>query len=239
MGDVNETKKLWNIPNALTVFRVILIPAFIYFLLQPDSNSRLLALFLFILASITDFFDGYLARKWNQESAFGRFLDPLADKALVISAIVLFVVLDPQIPAWMVIVIVARDILITLLRWLAIRKGMEVKTSKFGKLKTAFQMFSIVLILVIFAVRSYRHEIIHTYTQEKMRGQKNIEIALNRFQKWILLLPKDQSDPHEKKKVFAESVPYILMLITTIFTAISGIRYLVTNYQILLPKKNE
>ncbi len=224
-----------NIPNTLTVFRVVLVPVFVYFLLKPDPISRIIALGVFFLASISDFFDGYLARKWNQESAFGRFLDPLADKALVISSIFAFVYLDQLIPLWMVLVIIGRDMLITALRFLAIRKGMEVKTSKLGKAKTAFQMISIVIIVVVFIVRSYRVDITRTFEEGRNEGRKNISIAIDSFSEGIRILPDKQISTSRKIRVFAESIPYFVMLLTTWVTIISGIRYIYTNYRILAP----
>ena len=224
-----------TIPNILTILRVIMIPFFIYCLMQNDSIYRWWALVLFILASVTDFLDGYLARKLKQDSALGRFLDPFADKALVVSTIVAFVYLDKQIPLWMVLVIIGRDLLITVMRFLAIRKGMEVKTSKLAKFKTAFQMISIFLILGIFLIRSYRTEIINTFEKGRQEGKKNLDIALDSFAYGLKIITKKEISSAEKEKVFAESMPYFVMLITTIFTIISGLRYIYTNYKILLP----
>ena len=97
-----------NLPNALTIFRVILTPFFIYLLFTSSMYSNLYALIIFILASVTDAFDGYYARKYNIETEFGNFLDPLADKILVSSAFISFYLLD-LIELWMVVVILSRD----------------------------------------------------------------------------------------------------------------------------------
>ena len=224
-----------NIPNILTVLRVILIPAFIYFLIQNDPHSRWMALFVFMIASISDFLDGYLARKWNQDTKFGRFLDPLADKALVVATIVAFVYLDKQIPLWMVLVIIGRDIIITLMRYLAIRKQMEIKTSRLGKWKTTFQMLSIVIIIMVFVLRSYRFDISDTFEKGHMQGKRNFAIAYELFIEGLSTWPKKDIPKIVKTKVFAESVPYFLMLFTTFVTIISGLRYLLTNYRVLYP----
>jgi cardiolipin synthase len=98
--------------------------------------------------------DGYLARKWNQETEFGKFLDPLADKFLVIGTFITFLFLHKQIELWMVLVVIFRDMLITILRWLAIREGFSLRTTVMGKVKTAFQMGTILTILIIFMLIS-------------------------------------------------------------------------------------
>ncbi|HNO21780.1 MAG TPA: CDP-alcohol phosphatidyltransferase family protein, partial [Leptospiraceae bacterium] len=112
---------------------------FIICLFQKKAVYYYSALGLFIAASITDYFDGYLARKWDQTTEFGKFLDPLADKILIQGALVSFLFLDSQIEIWMVASIVLRDILITALRSVGIANGTEVKTFVLAKWKTAFQ----------------------------------------------------------------------------------------------------
>ncbi len=148
---------MFTLPNLLTIVRIILIPVFLYFLVfSTTATSRAIALGIFILASVTDFLDGYLARKLKQDSSLGRFLDPLADKFLVIAALGVFLYIDPLIPIWMVLVIVGRDLLITLMRYLAIQKGSELRTTRLAKAKTAFQMTAIILILIIFIVQAIK-----------------------------------------------------------------------------------
>tara|TARA_B100001250_G_C19770304_1_gene776821 strand:+ start:571 stop:1161 length:591 start_codon:yes stop_codon:yes gene_type:complete len=137
-----------NIPNVLTFLRIVSVPFFIYFLLC-DSNY-IFASFIFIIASVTDFLDGYFARKFNAISNFGTFFDPLADKLLVISCFVSFLyieLLQESVLLWMIVVIVFRDVSITLLRLLIQSKNMTMITTKVAKAKTAFQMGSIGLIL--------------------------------------------------------------------------------------------
>ncbi|MBP5195258.1 MAG: CDP-diacylglycerol--glycerol-3-phosphate 3-phosphatidyltransferase [Lachnospiraceae bacterium] len=137
-----------NLPNKLTTFRVVLIPFFIFFLMtELIPYSKWVALALFCIASLTDFFDGYLARKWNMVTNFGKFMDPLADKLLVCSAIIAFTAMD-RMPAWIVIIIVAREFIISGFRLIAAEKGVVIAASYWGKFKTASQMFMIILFII-------------------------------------------------------------------------------------------
>ena len=137
-----------NLPNKLTTFRVVLIPFFIFFLMtELIPYSKWVALALFCIASLTDFFDGYLARKWNMVTNFGKFMDPLADKLLVCSAIIAFTAMD-RMPAWIVIIIVAREFIISGFRLIAAEKGVVIAASYWGKFKTASQMFMIILLII-------------------------------------------------------------------------------------------
>lgn len=140
-----------NLPNALTIFRVILTPIFIYLLFSSSTYSNFYALIIFILASVTDAFDGYYARKYNIETEFGNFLDPLADKILVSSAFISFYFLD-LIELWMVVVILSRDFFITCLRIVMKKNGQSLKTSRIAKSKTAVQLILIIFILIFLAV---------------------------------------------------------------------------------------
>ena len=137
-----------NLPNKLTTFRVVLIPFFIFFLMtELIPFSKWIALAIFCIASLTDFFDGYLARKWNMVTNFGKFMDPLADKLLVCSAIIAFTAMD-RMPAWIVIIIVAREFIISGFRLIAAEKGVVIAASYWGKFKTASQMFMIILFII-------------------------------------------------------------------------------------------
>ena len=140
-----------NLPNALTIFRVILTPFFIYLLFSSSTYSNFYALIIFILASVTDAFDGYYARKYNIETEFGNFLDPLADKILVSSAFISFYLLD-LIELWMVVVILSRDFFITFLRIVMKKNGQSLKTSRIAKSKTAVQLILIIFILIFLAL---------------------------------------------------------------------------------------
>ena len=137
-----------NLPNKLTTFRVVLIPFFIFFLMtELIPYSKWIALAIFCIASLTDFFDGYLARKWNMVTNFGKFMDPLADKLLFCSAIIAFTAMD-RMPAWIVIIIVAREFIISGFRLIAAEKGVVIAASYWGKFKTASQMFMIILFII-------------------------------------------------------------------------------------------
>lgn len=186
---------IWNIPTSISFLRVVLIPVFVYFLVEREFMT---ALVIFIIASITDMLDGWSARKLKQESEFGAFIDPLADKFLVIAAISAIIILDPSFEVfdiWMIFIIVGRDILLTFMRMLAFKKGKVLRTSKLGKVKTAFQMISIVIIIMIYAGKKSKFFIAH------------------------------------------ESITYWIMFCVTILTAISGIRYIIANWDLFVSPK--
>ena len=179
----------------MSLSRIVLIPFVIYLLI---IKSWIWALVFFIIASLTDIIDGWSARRFNLESEFGKFIDPLADKFLVISVLTALMILDPYLEVfdfWMIAVIIGRDVMITFMRYIAIRRGRSIRTSRFGKVKTAFQMVSIVVIIMIYFVRKTG----------------------------IYVTPK--------------SIPYWIMVIVTVLTAISGLRYLFTNWKLFIPEK--
>ena len=136
-----------NLPNKLTVFRVILIPFFVALLLfDITAYDDWIALAIFIIASLTDFLDGHIARKYNLVTNFGKFMDPLADKLLVCSALICLVELS-RIPAWIVIVIIAREFIISGFRLIASDNGVVIAASYWGKFKTTFQIVMICLMI--------------------------------------------------------------------------------------------
>ncbi|MCH5262030.1 MAG: CDP-diacylglycerol--glycerol-3-phosphate 3-phosphatidyltransferase [Lachnospiraceae bacterium] len=136
-----------NLPNKLTMFRVILIPFFVVFMLVDITlYDKWIALGIFIIASLTDLLDGKIARKYNLVTNFGKFMDPLADKLLVCSALICLVALS-KIPAWMVIVIIAREFIISGFRLIASDNGVVIAASYWGKFKTTFQMVMICLMI--------------------------------------------------------------------------------------------
>lgn len=137
-----------NLPNKLTMLRVCLIPFFVVFMLTDllGEASRYAALAIFIAASLTDLADGKIARKYNLVTNFGKFMDPLADKLLVCSALVCLVAVD-RIPAWMVIVIIAREFIISGFRLVASDNGVVIAASYWGKFKTTFQIIMICLMI--------------------------------------------------------------------------------------------
>jgi len=189
-----------NIPNIITLLRIVFIPLFIYFLSLKTMTGWVLSLVVFSLASFTDMLDGWSARKLKQESEFGKFLDPIADKFLVIASLIALIALDPYLEIfdfWMIIIIVGRDIMITIMRYLAIKRGRPLKTSMFRTIKTAFQMISTVLILMTYIFRKGGYIIADV------------------------------------------SVPYWIMLGVTVLTALSGVRYLLTNYNLFFPERTQ
>lgn len=139
-----------NLPNKLTTLRVIMIPFFVFFLLWQNGENRtfrMIALALFIIASLTDLLDGKIARKYNLVTNFGKFMDPLADKLLVCSALICLIELN-ALPAWMVIVIISREFIISGFRLVASDNGVVIAASYWGKFKTTFQMVSVVLLIL-------------------------------------------------------------------------------------------
>jgi CDP-diacylglycerol--glycerol-3-phosphate 3-phosphatidyltransferase len=132
-----------NVPNILTIGRIILIPGFVVVLML---GHYYIAAVIFIIASLTDALDGFIARKYDATSNFGKLMDPLADKILVLSALVCLVELG-DIPGWMVIVMLTREFLITGLRAIAARDGLVIAADLSGKIKTVFQMLAIIAIL--------------------------------------------------------------------------------------------
>ena len=139
-----------NLPNKLTLLRIIMIPLFVILLLLEGGQNqylRIAALIVFCLASFTDFLDGQIARKQNLVTDFGKFMDPLADKLLVCSALICLIELN-QLPAWYVIVIIAREFIISGFRLVAADKGIVIAASWCGKFKTTFQMFTVILLII-------------------------------------------------------------------------------------------
>ena len=136
-----------NLPNTLTTIRMILIVPFVMIMqIAPDGNGRFAALAIFIIASITDFLDGYIARKNHLVTNFGKFMDPLADKLLVSAAMICLVSMD-RLPAWMVIIIISREFAISGFRLIAADNGIVIAASWWGKFKTVSQMIMIILLI--------------------------------------------------------------------------------------------
>ena len=137
-----------NLPNKLTILRMIMVPFFVLFMLVPIGGpaNKWIALAIFVVASLTDTLDGYIARRDHLITDFGKFMDPLADKLLVCSALICFVELG-DLPAWMVIVIITREFIISGFRLVASDNGIVIAASKTGKLKTISQMVMVVLVI--------------------------------------------------------------------------------------------
>ena len=137
-----------NLPNKITIVRTLLIPVFLVFMLvEGIPNGKYLAVAVFVIASLTDALDGHIARKYNLVTNFGKFMDPLADKLLVCSALICFVELK-LMPAWIVIIIISREFIISGFRLVASDAGVVIAASYWGKFKTAAQMIMSVLLIV-------------------------------------------------------------------------------------------
>lgn len=142
-----------NLPNKLTILRMILIVPFVIFMLLPvgGAAAKWIALALFVIASATDWLDGYIARRDNLVTTFGKFMDPLADKLLVCAAMICLVEMG-KIPAWIVIVIMSREFIISGFRTVAADKGVVIAASYWGKFKTVSQMIMIILMIADISV---------------------------------------------------------------------------------------
>ena len=138
-----------NTPNKLTIARIIMIPFFVAFLMYDITGSadKWIALAIFVIASLTDTLDGYLARKYHLVTNFGKFMDPLADKLLVCSALICFTATG-QLAAWITIIIIAREFIISGFRLIAAENGVVIAANYWGKFKTVSQMIMIILLLI-------------------------------------------------------------------------------------------
>ncbi|MCY1713840.1 CDP-diacylglycerol--glycerol-3-phosphate 3-phosphatidyltransferase [Caproiciproducens galactitolivorans] len=194
-----------NLPNKLTVIRIILVPFFVAVLLIPGiPHHYLWAAVLFGAAALTDHYDGKLARKNNQVTNFGKFLDPLADKILVVSALVCFV--DLRLAAtWCVLLIIAREFMVTSIRLVAMDSGVVIAANKWGKTKTVSQIIAIIAILVF------------QYVQEL--------VTLGKLQAFTI-------GGMSSEAAFG-AVGYVLILIATFFALLSGVIYIVQNFGVI------
>jgi len=204
-----------NLPNRLTVLRTILIPFFLFFLLwenlgfianSPDrllliAWGRYLAMGIFVVATLTDWYDGYYARKHNLITNFGRLMDPMADKLLIMAAYVAFVELD-YFPAWVVCIILAREFLVTGLRQIALEKGEVIGADRWGKNKTIAQMIAAVATLMAICLRDTM--ILWGWWGEKTFFRREMEWWMN-------------------------ATIVAMMSVVVFFTVVSGYRYIVNH----------
>jgi CDP-diacylglycerol---glycerol-3-phosphate 3-phosphatidyltransferase len=138
-----------NVPNVLTVIRILLVPVLIVALLEKTGGGDLLAAIVFAVASLTDAIDGYLARSRNWVTTFGKLMDPIADKLLIVAALIALVSLD-RLAAWVAMVIIAREFAVTVLRVaVGTQQGVVISANAFGKLKTAFQVVMVMLLIAV------------------------------------------------------------------------------------------
>ncbi|MCI0571094.1 MAG: CDP-diacylglycerol--glycerol-3-phosphate 3-phosphatidyltransferase [Myxococcaceae bacterium] len=140
-------QEFWNLPNMLTVARILVIPVFVLFAYDADPLYSLLAGAVFALASITDVVDGYLARRWNLVTVVGKFMDPLADKLIATAAMVMMVRLG-RLGAWVVIILLSREFIVSGLRTIAASEGMVIAAGTEGKVKNALQLVGIIALCV-------------------------------------------------------------------------------------------
>lgn len=140
-----------NLPNKLTVLRVLMVPFFVLFMLTDlgGAANKWIALTIFVVASLTDLLDGKIARKYNLVTNFGKFMDPLADKLLVCSAMICMIELG-RLPAWIVLIIIAREFIISGFRLIAAENGVVIAANYWGKFKTVSQMIMIILLILHF-----------------------------------------------------------------------------------------
>jgi CDP-diacylglycerol--glycerol-3-phosphate 3-phosphatidyltransferase len=179
---------------------------------KDTIGTRVLALVLFIIAALTDAFDGTIARRLNIVSRFGTFLDPLADKLIVSAALISFVQLrELNVPAWMVVFIISREFIITGLRLLAMSHNRVIAASRTGKFKMTSQTIVIITILVILVARS---------VIEKFYAVEPVELLAMSGWRYYL-------------GIFLNNVPFWIMLYVTIFTLYSGVRYIYKNIDII------
>ncbi len=196
-----------NLPNKLTLLRIILVPFFIATLLIPFPHHYAVSLMLFIVASVTDYFDGKIARKNNLVTDFGKFLDPLADKILVISALVCFVSLG-LCDCILVIIVLFREFAVTSVRLVAASQGNVVAANIFGKIKTVTQMIAIIAVFVL----QYILELVNLYAVPAITDNLGVVPTVVDNLSFIFFIAGE-----------------ILLWISTFFAILSGIIYIYQN----------
>lgn len=194
-----------NFANKLTILRILLVPIFMLFIFMDRTFTRFLALFIFVSASVTDLYDGWLARRNNCITDLGKFIDPLADKLLVSAAFISFIELpEVNIPAWMVIIVISREFIITGLRAVAASKGQVLAAGRAGKYKTTSQMVTISIVLIILTLNAMY---VKGYINLKLLGFDWFKVT--------------------------RAICYYLMFLTTLLTAISGLSYILKHRHLL------
>lgn len=199
---------LRKLPNRITMFRMLLVIAFIPCVLEGRTEERMLyswlAFAIFVIASISDFFDGYIARKYNIITTFGQVMDPLADKILVLAALLCFVQLN-IVPAWMVIIVTSREFLISGIRIITAKEGEIIAASMWGKVKTVTEIVTILVILLMIAVYT---TLVHFRIKPEDIGEWAPEAFMLRI------------------------IPYWLMFTATTLSVISGLEYFFKNKKV-------
>jgi len=154
---MNARREIFNLPNIITLIRISVVPFLFILLTEPGEFWSLILAILFAVASITDMLDGYLARKYNMITTMGKFLDPLADKLIVNTAMILMIPIG-RIPAWIVAVTIIRDLIVDGIRSIASSEGLYIQASTLGKQKTIAQLFAVTALMVwypLFGINSY------------------------------------------------------------------------------------
>ena len=201
-----------NLPNKITVARICLVPVFIIVLLLPIQYANIIAMFIFIIASITDSLDGHIARSRNLVTNFGKFLDPIADKLLVAAALIALVGMN-RIPSWFVTVVIAREFIVTGIRLLANGEGRVIAASVWGKLKTITQMIAIPLLLLD--------------TTAPLVSDKADVFMFNKLHTLITTLPENPIGN------VIGILAVVMIIVSVIITVLSGVDYLVKNKDVL------
>lgn len=149
------SNEIWNVPNALTLFRIFLVPFLVVVLLTKFSGSEYAGLTIFLVAAITDFFDGYFARRYNKITKLGALLDPMADKLLMSAAFISLVELGLA-RAWMIVIIIGREFAVDGLRSIAAQQGVTIAASPLGKTKTVSQVIAVSLLILSYELGEYK-----------------------------------------------------------------------------------
>jgi len=153
----NLSNQIWNLPNALTLLRIFLVPFLVVVLLTKFTGREFVGLAIFLVAAITDFFDGWVARRRNQMTRLGALLDPIADKLLMSAAFISLVEMDPKhVPAWMVVIIIGREFAVSGLRSIAAQQGVTIAASPLGKSKMVSQVIAISLLILGYELGQFR-----------------------------------------------------------------------------------
>ena len=151
------SNEIWNLPNALTLFRIFLVPFLVVVLLTKFTGREFVGLGIFLVAAVTDFFDGWIARRRNQTTRLGALLDPIADKLLMSAAFISLVEMDPShVPAWMVVIIIGREFAVSGLRSIAAQQGVTIAASPLGKGKMVSQVIAISLLILGYELGQFR-----------------------------------------------------------------------------------
>ncbi|MBN1823645.1 MAG: CDP-diacylglycerol--glycerol-3-phosphate 3-phosphatidyltransferase [Endomicrobiales bacterium] len=204
-----------NLANKLTLIRIGLVPVLILFMYLNNFWTRIIALLIFIIAAVTDVYDGMVARRQKTVTTLGIFLDPLADKLIISAALISFVGLkELHVPAWMIILIISREFIITGLRSIAATKNVVIPASKSGKFKTTSQIFSIIVLMLVLIVNSALWRF-YQIRSPMLLEQSGWGFALG----WVLV-----------------KLPFWLMLVTTLLTIISGFTYISKHRELLREK---